>query len=92
MLDVLKKSKKWVPRFEEEMKLKKEKDKIREEALQLDMERGMKKGREEGRKEGEEKGKNIRSLEIAKTMKKKGETLDTIAEYTGLSKEEIEKI
>jgi DNA repair protein RadC len=32
MLDVLKKSKKWVPRFEQEMKPKNEKDKIREEA------------------------------------------------------------
>jgi DNA repair protein RadC len=80
MLDVLKKSKKWVPRYEEEMKLKKEKDKIRKEALQLGMEKGMKKGREE------------RSLEIAKTMKKKGETVETISEYTGLSKEEIKKL
>jgi predicted transposase/invertase (TIGR01784 family) len=68
MLDVLKRSKKWVPRFEEEMKLKKEKGKIREEA------------------------KEERSLEIAKKMKKKGETIETISEYTGLSKEEIENI
>jgi predicted transposase/invertase (TIGR01784 family) len=52
----------------------------REEALQLGMERGMKKAKEE------------RSLEIAEIMKKKGETVDTIAEYTGLSNEEIEKI
>jgi predicted transposase/invertase (TIGR01784 family) len=80
MLDVLKKSKKWVPRFEEEMKLKNEKDKIREEAIQLGMERGMKKGKEE------------RSLEIAKELKKSGVSLELIAKSTGLSKEEIEKI
>jgi DNA repair protein RadC len=84
MLDVLKKSKKWVPRYEEEMKLKKEKDKIREEAIQLGMERGMKKGKEEGKKE--------KAIEMAKKMKKKGEPVETISEYTGLSKEEIEKI
>jgi predicted transposase/invertase (TIGR01784 family) len=80
MLDVLKKSKKRVPRFEEEMKLKKEKDKIREEAR--------KEGREEGRKEGKEE----RSLEIAKELKKSGVSLELIAKSTGLSKEEIEKI
>jgi predicted transposase/invertase (TIGR01784 family) len=73
-----------VPRFEEEIKLKKEKDKIREEAR--------KEGKEEGRKEGKVEGKKEQAIEIAKTMKKKGETVDTIAEYTGLSKEEIEKI
>jgi DNA repair protein RadC len=88
MLDVLKKSKKWVPRFEEEMKLKNEKDKIREEALQLGMKRGMKKGREEGLKEGIKK----KAIEMAKKLKKKGIDIDIIAETSGLSREEIEKI
>jgi DNA repair protein RadC len=92
MLDVLKRSKKWVPRYEEEMKFKKEKDKIREEAIQLGMERGRKEGKEEGLKKGEEIGIKKKAIEMAMMMKKKGESVETIAEYTGLSKEEIEKI
>jgi predicted transposase/invertase (TIGR01784 family) len=84
MLEVLKKSKKWVPRFEEETKLKNEKDKIREEALQLGIERGRKEGKEEGKKE--------KAIEMAKKLKKKGIDVDIISETSGLSKEEIEKI
>jgi DNA repair protein RadC len=84
MLDVLKKSKKWVPRYEEEAKLKKEKDCIREEAIQLGIEQGMKKG--------EEIGIEKKAKEIAKKMKKKGEPVEAISEYTGLSKEEIQKL
>jgi DNA repair protein RadC len=80
MLDVLKKSKKWVPRFEEEMKLKNEKDKIREEALQL------------GMKKGEEIGMKKKAIEMAKKLKKKGIDINIIAETSGLSKEEIAKI
>jgi predicted transposase/invertase (TIGR01784 family) len=84
MLDVLKKSKKWVPRYEEEMKLKNEKDKIREEAR--------KEGREEGLKEGEAIGIKKNSIEMAKKLKKKGIDINIIVETSGLSKEEIEKI
>ncbi|MCI0470521.1 MAG: histidine kinase [Candidatus Aminicenantes bacterium] len=40
-----------------------------------------------GRKEGIEKGK----LDIVKVMKNKGLPLDKIAEYTGLSRKEIEQ-
>ena len=51
-------------------------------------ERGKAEGLEEGRKEGSEKSK----LEIAKNLKQKGMDIDTIAEVTGVSKEEIEKL
>jgi predicted transposase/invertase (TIGR01784 family) len=80
MLDILKKSKKWVSRYEKESKLKIEKDEIRKEAMRLGKEKGMKKGMKE------------RSLEMGKTIKKKGKTVETISEYTGISREEIEKI
>jgi len=47
---------------------------------------------EEGEKVGIEKGKNERDKEIAKRMKEKGESIEKISEYTGLSKEEIEEL
>ena len=49
---------------------------------------GIEKGREEGIAEGEAKSK----LEIARSMKNKGLDFALIAECTGLSVEEIEKI
>jgi hypothetical protein len=46
---------------------------------------------------GDENKKNIlisflKAREMAKTMKKEGEPLEKISRYTGLSKEEIEKL
>ena len=48
--------------------------------------------KEEGRLEGIEQGIDKRNLEIAKTMKKEGESINKIIKYTGLTKEQIEKI
>jgi len=70
-------SKKWVPPYEEEAR-------IRKEALKIGLEKGLKKGKREGKKEGK--------IEMAKLMKKKGEPIEKILEYTGLSEEEIEKL
>ena len=60
------------------------------------MEKGLKEGREEGReegiKEGKEKGKEERNIEIAKKLKKKGMTLEEIAEITELSIETISNL
>jgi hypothetical protein len=39
-----------------------------------------------------EEGKIKRNIEIAREMKKSGEPFDNISKYTGLSKEEIEKL
>ncbi|MCP5105751.1 MAG: Rpn family recombination-promoting nuclease/putative transposase [bacterium] len=47
---------------------------------------------EKGRKEGQEEGAKAKAIEMAKKMKHKGESIDNISEYTGLSKKEIEKI
>ena len=53
-------------------------------------------GREQGMEEGIEigipKGEINKARKIAKTMKDNGERIAKIAEYTGLSKEEIEKL
>ncbi len=48
--------------------------------------------REEGREEGMKKGMNLKSVEVARRMKTKGMDIDTIAEISGLAKEEIEKL
>lgn len=44
------------------------------------------------RAEGMEKGMEKRNTEIAKQMKKENESIEKIQRYTGLSKEEIEKL
>ncbi len=53
---------------------------------------GKKNGLKEGKKIGMEKGLKKGKIQMAKTMKKKGEPIEKILEYTGLSKEEIEKL
>ena len=55
-------------------------------------ERGKAEGLEEGFEKGETKGSEKSKLEIAKNLKRKGMDIDTIAEVTGVSKEEIEKL
>ena len=50
------------------------------------------KEREEGIKEGKEEGKEIRSVEIAKSMKNFGNDYGYISTITGLSLEDIEKL
>ena len=54
--------------------------------------KGWEKGLVEGRAEGRAEGREIRNAEIVSAMKAKGLPLDLIAEVTGLSSEEINKI
>ena len=84
LLKKLKQSKKWVPAYIEEERLRKEKEKIREQAL--------KQGIKKGLKEGEKIGINKNKKDMAKKLKDKGIDIDIIAETSGLSKEEIEKL
>ena len=67
-----------------------------EEGEMLGIEKGKKLGIEEGKKLGIErgikKGEENKAKEMAKRMKQKGENIEKIAEYTALSKEEIEKL
>ena len=59
-----------------------------EKGVQQGIEKGMQQGIEKGKAEGIEQGKII----IARNMKSKGIGLDVIAEVTGLSVEDIEKL
>jgi len=58
------------------------------QGIELGEEKGLMKGREEGRAEGVAQGKQ----EIARSMKNKGLDIGLIAECTGLSEFEIEKL
>jgi predicted transposase/invertase (TIGR01784 family) len=53
---------------------------------------GHKEGRKEGHKEGEQKGRQAEKEQLAKTMKSAGEPLEKIAQYTGLSIDNIMKL
>ena len=100
LLEKLRQSKKWVPPFIEEERLRKEKEKIREEALKIGKKEGIKEGKkigkqiglEQGIKKGKQEGLKEGKIEMAKVMKKNKEPIDKISKYTGLSKEEIEKL
>jgi len=45
-----------------------------------------------GVKQGVEEGGKKKAMEMAEVMKKEGEPVEKISKYTGLSKEEIEKL
>ena len=53
---------------------------------------GLEQGRSEGIAEGEASGRAAEKLEMAKALKAKGVDIDIIAETSGLSKEDIEKL
>mgnify|MGYP001004719365 CR=1 FL=1 len=55
-------------------------------------EEGIAKGIEKGRKEGIEEGIEKRNIELAKFFRDSGVSLDKIAEATGLTEKEIEKL
>lgn len=60
--------------------------------MQYGKEEGRKEGKIEGRIEGRLEGEKTKAIEIAKDMKKDGVAIDKIEKYTGLTKEEIEKL
>ncbi|MBQ0029439.1 MAG: Rpn family recombination-promoting nuclease/putative transposase [Paludibacteraceae bacterium] len=62
------------------------------EGLKEGEEIGLKKGEEIGLKKGEEKGAHKEKLDNARKMKDKGYPVEDIAEITGLSKDDIEKL
>ncbi|OJV35185.1 MAG: hypothetical protein BGO29_13055 [Bacteroidales bacterium 36-12] len=61
-------------------------------AEQKGLNRGLEKGLSKGRKEGLTKGRKEEKIEIARNMKAKGSSIDFIAEVTGLSEKEVEKL
>jgi DNA repair protein RadC len=100
LLGKLKLSKKWVPRFIEEERLRKEKEKLRKEAKKIGKKEGIKEGKkigkqiglEKGIQKGKKEGLKEGKIEMAKKLKEKGIETDIITETSGLSKEEIEKL
>ena len=60
--------------------------------LEQGIEQGIKQGIEQGIEQGKAQGVNEERQRLAKTMLGMGESVDKIAIYTGLSKEEIEKL
>lgn len=65
---------------------------MKEQALKEGIAKGIEQGIEQGIKIGVNKGKKENSYEVARKMKQKGLSVDMIAECTGLSKSEIEKL
>ena len=56
------------------------------------LEQGRSEGLEQGRSEGLEQGRSDMKLSLARVMKGKGEPVEKIAEYTGLSPAEVEAL
>ncbi len=93
VLEVLKHSDKFKPRYTEVDRLRKEflekgidigiKDGVRE---------GVKVGKEQGIEIGKKEGEKNKAIEIAKNLLKNGASIDLIAKSTGLSKPEITKL
>ena len=63
-----------------------------EEAMEMSRQDGYDLGVEEGIEQGEASGRAEREIEMAKALKDKGVAIDIIAETSGLSKEDIEKL
>lgn len=62
------------------------------ESWEKGMEEGMKEGLEKGIEKGMEKGRIAEQHRIAKALKETGTPINTIAQVTGLSQEEIENL
>ena len=63
-----------------------------EEGIEQGLEKGLEKGRIEGIAQGEATGRAAEKLEMAKALKDRGVAIEIIAETSGLSAEEIEKL
>ena len=57
-----------------------------------DMSLARQEGLEQGRAEGEAAGRKEMKLQLARTMKAEGESIEKISKYTGLTAEEIEEL
>ena len=82
--------------YESRMKLKSDITTISETQFSAGVERGkslgLAEGIEQGRSEGIEQGSRQKALETARILKQFGDSVQKIAQATGLSKEEIEKL
>ena len=82
--------------YESRMKLKSDITTISETQFSAGVERGkslgLAEGIEQGRSEGIEQGSRQKALETARILKQFGDSVQKIAQATGLTKEEIEKL
>ena len=78
--------------YEDSLKIYRDLNNSIEHAKEKARAEGREEGREEGRAEGREEGVEKERIRIAKNLLSKSVDIDTIAEITGLSAEEIEKI
>jgi predicted transposase/invertase (TIGR01784 family) len=60
--------------------------------IDTSFEEGIEEGIEKGKEQGIAEGKIVGKTEMARELKKEGISIDIIAETSGLSKEEIEKL
>ena len=67
-------------------------DRNYKEGLELGRSEGLEQGRSEGLEQGLEQGRSDMKLSLARVMKSKGEPVEKIAEYTGLSAAEVEAL
>ena len=67
-------------------------DRNYKEGLEQGRSEGLEQGRSEGLEQGLEQGRSDMKLSLAKVMKSKGEPVEKIAEYTGLSAAEVEAL
>ena len=58
----------------------------------MDYNTGIREAKEKGKEEGRQEGERKKQIEIAKKLQKKNMSITEIAEITGLTKEEIEKL
>ena len=63
-----------------------------EEKLEQVRKQILEQGREQGRTEGEASGRAAEKLEMARALKDRGVSIEIIAETSGLSTEEIDKL
>lgn len=96
LMEELSKSLKYVPLYEEQERLRREKKEIEKKAREEGFVKGHKKGKREGIKEGEKqgvkKGEKKKAVKIAKALKKQSDPVSKITKLTGLTPEEIEKL
>jgi DNA repair protein RadC len=86
LIEQLLKSRKWVPQYMEEERIRQEAIKIgQERGEKIGEKKGIKKGKIEGIKKGEKQGK----IETAKNLINMGIDLETIVRATGLTQKEI---
>ena len=64
----------------------------RKEGLQEGIREGMKKGMERGRKEGIEEGIRKAKIQMVKTLKSSGASMEFMTNVTGLTEEEIVRL